>query len=73
MTVVTTHPTFSVSLIEDKTEGLSFHTIEVIEAEQQAVLNTLKKHDFQDAFKKNCRSAGNGADKRKGSKSKVSF
>jgi hypothetical protein len=29
-----------------------FDTIEVIEAESQAVLNTLIKHDFQDAFKK---------------------
>jgi hypothetical protein len=28
------------------------HTIEVIEAESQAELNTLTEHDFQDAFKK---------------------
>jgi hypothetical protein len=28
-----------------------FDTIEVIEAELQAVLNTLTEHDFQDAFK----------------------
>jgi hypothetical protein len=27
-------------------------TIEVIEAESQAVLNTLRGHDFQDAFEK---------------------
>jgi hypothetical protein len=33
----------------------------VIGAESQAVLNTLTEHDFQDAFKKNGRSAGNGA------------
>jgi hypothetical protein len=30
----------------------NFDTIEVIEAESQAVLNTLTEHDFQDAFKK---------------------
>jgi hypothetical protein len=35
-------------------------TIEVIEAESQAVLNALTEHDFQDAFK-NGRSTGNGA------------
>jgi hypothetical protein len=29
-----------------------FDTIEVMEAESQAVLNTLTEHDFQDAFKK---------------------
>jgi hypothetical protein len=29
-----------------------FDTIEVIEAESQAVLNTLIEHDFQDAFRK---------------------
>jgi hypothetical protein len=29
-----------------------FDTTEVIEAELQAVLNTLRKHDFQDVFKK---------------------
>jgi hypothetical protein len=27
-----------------------FDTVEVIEAESQAVLNTLTEHDFQDAF-----------------------
>jgi hypothetical protein len=32
----------------------------MMEAESQAVLNTLKQHNFQDAFK-NHRSAGNGA------------
>jgi hypothetical protein len=39
-------------LIEDKTEGCHFDTTETIEAELQVVLNTLKEHDFQDAFKK---------------------
>jgi hypothetical protein len=31
-------------------KGRHFDTIEVIEAESQAVLNTLTEHDFQDAF-----------------------
>jgi hypothetical protein len=43
-----------------KLNGSHFDTIEVIEAESQAVLNSLTEHDFQDAFK-NGRSAGNGA------------
>jgi hypothetical protein len=29
-----------------------FETIEMMEAESQAVVNTLKDHDFQNAFKK---------------------
>jgi hypothetical protein len=43
---------FFVSLIENKSEGRHFDTIEVIEAESEAVLNTLIEQDFQDAFKK---------------------
>jgi hypothetical protein len=43
-----------------KLRGHHFDTIEVMEAESQAVLNTLTEHDFQDAFK-NGRSTGNGA------------
>jgi hypothetical protein len=35
-----------------KLKGRHFDTIEVIEAQSQAVLNTLTEHDFQDAFKK---------------------
>jgi hypothetical protein len=35
-----------------KLRVLHFHSIEVIEAESQTVLNTPKAHDFQDAFKK---------------------
>jgi hypothetical protein len=35
-----------------KLKGHCFDTIEVIEAELQAVLNTLTEHVFQDAFKK---------------------
>jgi hypothetical protein len=42
-----------------------FNTIEVIEAESQAVLKTLREHDFQDAFKKR-KKLGNGAYERKG-------
>jgi hypothetical protein len=32
-------------------KGRHLDTIEVIEAESQAVLSTLTEHDFQDAFK----------------------
>jgi hypothetical protein len=32
--------------------GRQFDTIEAIEAESQAMLNTLTEHHFQDAFKK---------------------
>jgi hypothetical protein len=35
-----------------KLKGRHFDTIEVIEAESQAVLNTLTEHDFQDEFTK---------------------
>jgi hypothetical protein len=35
-----------------KLKGCRFDTTEVIDAESQAVLNTLTEHDFQDAFKK---------------------
>jgi hypothetical protein len=34
-----------------KLKGRYFDTIEVTEAESQAVLNTFTDHDFQDAFK----------------------
>jgi hypothetical protein len=43
-----------------KLKGCHFDTIEVIETESQAVLNSLTEHDFQDAFKGG-RSTGNGA------------
>jgi hypothetical protein len=33
-------------------KGHCLNTTEVIEAESQAVLNTLTEHNFQDAFKK---------------------
>jgi hypothetical protein len=35
-----------------KLKGHHFDTTEMIEAESQAVLNTLTEHDFQDVFKK---------------------
>jgi hypothetical protein len=35
-----------------KLKGRRFDTIEVIEAELQAALNTLTEQDFQDIFKK---------------------
>jgi hypothetical protein len=34
-----------------KLKSRHFDTLEVLEAESQAVLNTLTEHDFQDAFK----------------------
>jgi hypothetical protein len=43
-----------------KLKGHRFDTIEVNEAESQAVLNTLAENVLQDAFK-NGRRAGNGA------------
>jgi hypothetical protein len=49
MTVVPTHPTFS--RLRIKLKRRNFYTIEVIEAESQAVLNALTEHDFHDAFK----------------------
>jgi hypothetical protein len=42
-----------------KLKGRHLHTIEVMGAESQAVLDTLTEHDFQDAFK-NGRSAEEG-------------
>jgi hypothetical protein len=48
-----------------------FDTTEVIEAESQAMLNTLTENDFWDAFKKNGRSAGNGAYMQKRTTSRV--
>jgi hypothetical protein len=53
-----------------KLKGCRFDTIEVIEAESQAVLNTLTEHNFQDAVK-NDRSTGNGAYVWKGTTSRV--
>jgi hypothetical protein len=38
--------------LDIKLKGRHFDTIEVIEAESQAVLNVLTEHGFQNAFKK---------------------
>jgi hypothetical protein len=46
-------------------QGRHFDTSEAIEAESQAVLNTITEHDFQDAGQ-NGRNAGNGAYAKKG-------
>jgi hypothetical protein len=43
--------------MEIKLKGRHFDIVEVMEAELQAVLNTLTEHGFQDAFK-NGRNAG---------------
>jgi hypothetical protein len=48
-----------------KLKGYHFCTIEVFEAESQAVLNKLTEHNFQDSLKK-CRSTENGAYAQKG-------
>jgi hypothetical protein len=47
-----------------KLKGRHFDTIEVMEAESQAVLNSLTEHGFWDAFKK-AKSSGKGAYARK--------
>jgi hypothetical protein len=67
MTVIPHPPCFSLfPQLKIKLKGRHFDTIEVIEAESQAVLNILTERNFQDAFKKNGRSAGNGAYVQKG-------
>jgi hypothetical protein len=53
-----------------KLKGSHYYIIEVIEAESQAVLNTLTEHDFR-MHLQNGRSAGNGAYAWKGTTSKV--
>jgi hypothetical protein len=70
---VVPHPPY-ISLfpgLKIKLKGRHFDTIEVLEAESQAVLNTLTEYDFQDAFKKNGRSCGNDAHAWKGTTSRV--
>jgi hypothetical protein len=49
----------SVYLLKLKLKGRHFDTAEAIEAEMQAVLNSLTENDFQDPFMEG-RSAGNG-------------
>jgi hypothetical protein len=53
-----------------KLKDRHFDTIEVIEAESQAVLNIFAEHSFQDAIK-NCRSAENDAYERKATTSRM--
>jgi hypothetical protein len=47
-----THPTFLFPRLKVRQKDRHFDTTEVMEAESKAVLNTLREHDFQDAFKK---------------------
>jgi hypothetical protein len=53
-----------------KPKGRHIDTIELMEAESQAVLNSLTEHGFQDACT-NSRSAGNGAYGQKGTTLRV--
>jgi hypothetical protein len=53
ITLVPHPPYFSLfPRLKIKLKGRHFDTIEVIEAESQAVLSTLTEHDFQNAFLK---------------------
>jgi hypothetical protein len=49
-TVVPTHSTFRFLQLEMKLRNHHLDTAEVMEAEWQAVLNSLTEHDFQGAF-----------------------
>jgi hypothetical protein len=53
-----------------KLKSSHFDTLEMMEAESQAVLYTLTEHDFSDAFKKDT-NAGNGAHARNGTTSRM--
>jgi hypothetical protein len=59
MTVVL-HPSYFSLFprLKTKQKGHHFDTTEVIEAELQAVLNTLTEQDLQDALKKMARALG---------------
>jgi hypothetical protein len=51
ITIVPHPPYFSLfPRLKIKLKGRHFDTTEVIQADLQAVLNTLKEHDFQDTF-----------------------
>jgi hypothetical protein len=51
MTVVPCPPSFSLfPRLKINLKGCHFDTIKVIEAESQAMLNTLTENDFQDVF-----------------------
>jgi hypothetical protein len=52
-TIVTHPPYFSLFFrLKIKLKGHHFDTVEMIEAESQAMLYTFTEHDFRDAFKK---------------------
>jgi hypothetical protein len=52
MTVIPHPPYISLfAQLKIKLKGCDFDTSEMIEAESQAALNNLTKHDFQDALK----------------------
>jgi hypothetical protein len=71
MTVVLHSSYFSLfPPLKMKLKGRHFDTIEVIEAELQAVFNTLTEHDFQDAFK-DWQKRWNGSYTRKGTTSRA--
>jgi hypothetical protein len=71
MTVVHHPPYFSLfPLLKIKLKDRHFDTNEVIEAESEAVLNTLTEPNFQDAFKM-ALSIGNDAYMQKGTTSRV--
>jgi len=53
-----------------KLKGRRFQTLEEIQAESQAVLNTLRENDFQEYFK-NCSAAGNVIKSQKGTTLKM--
>jgi hypothetical protein len=55
--------------LKKELKGLYFDTMEIIEAEMQALLNTLIKHDFLGTFKSG-RSSGNCIYPRKGTTSR---
>jgi hypothetical protein len=54
-----------------KLKGGHFDTNEVMEANPQAVQNMVTDHGLKDAFKKNGKSAGNGAFASNGTTSRV--
>jgi hypothetical protein len=67
ITVVPDPPYFSLfPRLKIKLKDRHFDTIEVIEAESQAVLNTFTEHDFQDAFKQMLEALGRAHMRRRG-------
>jgi hypothetical protein len=58
--------TFLFSQVKIKLKGCHFGTMEVIQVELQAVLNTLAEQDFQEAFKKKAEALGTVHTRRNG-------